>query len=430
MMRAGIAGLAALMSLSCAGSDDDGEDTGAGSSGTAGTTADDGDDGGPGDDGEDSSSGGAATGSDDTTGSDPDDTTADDDGTTDDTTGDLPSEPGPVVVYVIDGESSLQLWSVDDDAGALTMQASYDTGPGASQLGLHPDGLHLYATARGGGAGNRVIAYEIEPADGTLTELGVTPIEIGPVYWAIDPSGDFGFSASFGGDEIGVWSIGADFTVDDGAVQVLPAGDEPHAIVPYPGGGWVYVPHRGTNEIRQYAVDPTSGMLSQLDAVPAADGAGARHLAFDSAGEHAYLADEFSDSVTHFTVDTDTGALTRMATLSTIPRAFDGGNNTCADVHITPDGSTVYVSNRGHDSLAMFSVDDTTGALTDLGQIATEATPREFDVDPTGRFVYSAGQGSGMMAGYTIEAGGMLSDAGTVNIGGSPTWVLGVELPR
>ncbi|MEM6994138.1 MAG: beta-propeller fold lactonase family protein [Myxococcota bacterium] len=425
MIRAGAIGVAALLCVSCAG-DDGGDDGVAGSSGgtaatSSGATPDDGVDDGVGPSSSDGAAGSTAA----ETGPDPDSTGGD---TGTGTTGGA-VEPGPVVVYVMDGESSLQLWSVDDDAGTLTMQTSYDTGPGAAQLGLHPDGLHLYATARGGGAGNRVIAYEINPADGTLTELGVTSIEIGPVYWSIDPSGDFAFSASFGGDEIGVWAINDDFTVANGAIEVEDAGDEPHAIVPYPTGGWVYVPHRGTNDIRQYEVDSVSGMLSQVDVVAAAVGAGARHLAFDPAGEHAYLADEFSDTVTHFSVDTASGALTIMETLPTIPPEFDGGNNTCADVHVTPDGSAVYVSNRGHDSLAMFSVDATTGALTSMGQIATEATPREFDIDPTGRFVYSAGQGTGGMAGYTIDAGGTLTAGATVNIGGTPSWVLGVELP-
>ncbi|MBL4683892.1 MAG: lactonase family protein [Nannocystaceae bacterium] len=426
-MRTRTTAAAMLLCLSCSGDDNAADDAAGSSDGsTAAATGNDGRDDGQ-DDGQNDTTGpdSATTGSE--SGPDPDGTGSSEG--TDGTTEERPMEPGPVVVYVTDGNSALQLWSVDDDTGALTMQASYDVGTGAAQLAVHPDGLHLYATGRGGD-GNRVIAYEIAAADGTLTELGVTQLEIDPVYWSIHPSGNFGFSASFGGDEIASWEIAADYTVANGAVTVLDSGDEPHAIVPHPGGSWVYVPHRGTNEIIQYSVDAASGALAAVDTVAATPGAGARHLAFDAAGEHAYLANEFSDSVTHFTVDTTTGALTTMATLPTIPNGFDPGANTCADVHVTPDGHAVYVSNRGHDSLAMFSVDAMTGVLTPLGEIDTEPVPREFEVDPTGRFVYSAGQGSGDMAGYTIDEAGSLSAGATVTIGGSPAWVLAVELPR
>lgn len=420
--------MAACVGLSCSG--DDATDSGGnGSSDASGTgtaggrTADDGDTDAPADGST------AAPDTDDTSGPDPDSSGSDDPETgSDDSTGEPPANPGPVVVYVADGQSSVQRWNVEDEAGTISQQQTMDTGPGAATLAMSPDGQYLYATARGGNVGNRVITYGIAPADGALTELGVVPLEIDPVYFGVDNTGQFGMSASFGGDEIGLWAIAADGTVTESAIEVLDAGDEPHAIVPHPTGAWAYVPHRGTNEVRQYAYDAVDG-LTLLDTVPAADGAGARHLSFTPDGSHAYVSDEFSDSVTHFSVAADTGALTRLETLSTIPKRFDGGNNTCADVHVSPDGAFVYVSNRGHDSLAMFEIDAASGVLTGLGEVDTETTPREFEVDPTGQFVFSAGQSSGAMVGYTIAETGVLIPGQTVTIGGSPSWVLAVELP-
>lgn len=364
------------------------------------------------------------------------DDSADSTGPSDDTSGSTgttggPSEPGPVVVYVTDGDSAIHLFSVDERSGALTAVTTYDTGPQASQLALHPDGTFLYATVRGGGS-NRVLTYAIDPASGELTPQGDTPLTLDPVYVAIDATGGWAMFADFGGDEISVHSIGADSVVEAGPVEEISVGDEPHAIVPAPDNAHVYVPHRGTNEIRQFAFDATSGALTPLDppAEPAAPGAGARHLAFDPTGTHAYLSDEFSDTVTHFSRDPVSGLLTRLESVSTLPRGMSGDGNTTADCHVTPDGAFVYVSNRGHDSIAMFAADSTTGVVTALGQVDTATTPREFEVDPTGRFVWAAGQGDGEVAAYSLDgATGQLTPAGTVSVGGSPLWVKALELP-
>src|SRR5688572_24224909 len=121
-----------------------------------------------------STAGDATTASADTTSAPPPDTTGG------------PAEPGPLVVYVSDGDAEIHLFSADATTGALTEVATYATGPGAAQLALHPDGLHLYATA--GGGDDRVITYAIDPATGQLSELGVTPVTISPVYIAIAPS--------------------------------------------------------------------------------------------------------------------------------------------------------------------------------------------------------------------------------------------------
>lgn len=365
-----------------------------------------------------------------TTGTSDDTTGSAGDTTSDDTTGG-PAEPGPVVVYVTDGQSQIHLFSVDERSGALTAVATYDTDPQVSQLAVNPAGSALYATVRGGGS-NRVLAYAIDPESGELGALGDTPLTLDPVYVAIDGTGGFALFADFGGDEISVHGIGADAVVVPGPVVELPVGDEPHSIVPSPDNAHVYVPHRGSNEVRQFAFDATSGALTALDppAEPAAPGAGARHLAFDPSGTHAYLSDEFSDTVTHFTRDPASGLLTRQESVSTLPRDFPGDGNTTADCHVTPDGAFVYVSNRGHDSLAMFAADRRTGVVTSIGQVDTVATPREFEVDPTGRFVWAAGLDDGEVAAYSLDAAtGQLTPAGEVTVGGAPLWVLGVELP-
>jgi len=136
--------------------------------------------------------------------------------------------------------------------------------------------------------------------------------------------------------------------------------------------------------------------------------------------------------VTAYHLDPATGTLTPFQTLSTLPTGFKG-QNTCAQIHLTPSGQALYVANRGHDSIACFAVDarrgdasrgDATGALTALGQQPTEPTPRTFGIDPQGRFLYAAGQGSGRLAAYRIDAQGTLEPLDRYDVGERPMWVL------
>ena len=106
---------------------------------------------------------------------------------------------------------------------------------------------------------------------------------------------------------------------------------------------------------------------------------------------------------------------------------FDGPN-TCAQIHLDPTGEFLYVSNRGHDSIAIFSVNQSNGQLITVGQQPSEPTPRTFDVDPTGNFLFAGGQGSGKLATYRIDRQkGSLSPLKTYEVGQTPSWVMVLE---
>ncbi|MFO0866447.1 MAG: beta-propeller fold lactonase family protein [Gemmataceae bacterium] len=104
------------------------------------------------------------------------------------------------------------------------------------------------------------------------------------------------------------------------------------------------------------------------------------------------------------------------------------GKNTTAEVKVHPNGKFVWVSNRGHNSLAGFGIEAKTGALTSLGQTPTEPTPRSFEIDPSGKYLFAAGEGSGKIATYRIEADGKLQPIRTTEVGKSVTWVMAVDL--
>ena len=110
--------------------------------------------------------------------------------------------------------------------------------------------------------------------------------------------------------------------------------------------------------------------------------------------------------------------------LSTLPADYDG-ENSCAQIHIDPQGTFLYVSNRGHDSIAEFAIDEESGKLSVVGHRLTEPTPRVFNIDATGNLLFVGGQGSGKLATYRINReSGALAPIGNYTVGESPMWVL------
>ncbi len=158
---------------------------------------------------------------------------------------------------------------------------------------------------------------------------------------------------------------------------------------------------------------------------PAGDGP--RHYVYHPNGEYVYFDNEQGCSVTAYSFDKSSGTLKPIHTVSTLP---DGwlGENTCAQIHIHPNGKFLYASNRGHDSIAIFAVDESTGRVESLGQQRTLATPRAFNINPTGDIMLVGGLDDGELATYRLNSDtGMLSHAGTQAVGDQPMWIHIVE---
>src|SRR5262245_16695218 len=137
-----------------------------------------------------------------------------------------------------------------------------------------------------------------------------------------------------------------------------------------------------------------------------------------------YFSNEQGCSVTAYRLDTGTGTLTAVQTLTTLPEGFTA-RNTCSQIHLTASGQFLYVGNRGHNSLAGFAVDAATGQLTALGHVATEAVPSAFGLDPTGPFVFAAGTASGRLASYGLPSEtGALPPPAQYAVGQRPAAVL------
>lgn len=161
------------------------------------------------------------------------------------------------------------------------------------------------------------------------------------------------------------------------------------------------------------AFDETTGAIQEQAQASVVPGGGPRHFTFHPKKPFAYTNNEITSSVTGFDVETTTGALHPIQTISTLPSDFDGSHST-AQILTSRDGRFLYVSNRGHDSIALFAINQEEGALTAMGHQSTMGkTPRNFNIDPSGRFLVAANQRSDTLVVFRIHPEtGRLEDTG------------------
>lgn len=337
---------------------------------------------------------------------------------------------GPLVAFVSGYGPKLATFSVAPATGALTAASSIDAfGAAPSFLATNRAATNLYAVDES--SPGRVGAYAIDKATGALTYLNdVGSAGDAPAHVSVDATGKWVFVANYMSGTVAVLPVGAGGRLG-AATDTQSAGVNAHMIVADPSNQWVFVPCLGSDWVAQYRFDQVSGKLT-ANAVPhvtTASAAGPRHLAFHPNGKRAYLLNEKASSLTALSLDLATGRLTPIETKSTLPSGFAGANTT-AEVWVHPSGKWVYASNRGDDSIATFSLDATTGAMTLVGHAKTGgAKPRDFTLDPTGAFLYAANQGSDSVVPFRIDAAGRPAPTASAVTAPQPTFVGLVRLP-
>jgi 6-phosphogluconolactonase len=337
-------------------------------------------------------------------------------------------------VYVsLVAEQKIQILKLNPADGSLTPveAVAVDGGPGS--LGVDPTKQYLFASLR---STSKLASCKIDPATGKLTLVNevVRPTGEGAAFITTDRSGKYLLTASYGQGKAMVHRLGDGGKIEAPATDVVETAKTAHSVATDPQNTFVFVPHPGPNAIFQFKLDKATGKLADAGKAPggsdnaAGRKAGPRHLAFHPTLPMAFSSDESGSSITAYAFDAATG-LKPVQTVSTLPADFTTNNST-ADVHVHPSGKFVWVSNRGHDSLAGFSI-DAAGKLTAIDRAPTEKTPRSFDVEPSGKWVFGAGEGSGKLAVFACDqATGKLDRKHTYELGKSLTWVLAVELPK
>ena len=329
----------------------------------------------------------------------------------------------------IAGENKISIFKMNPDTGKLLFQGDVATNGSPGPLAVEPEQKVLYAGIR---SSRQISSFQINQSTGGLSLIGTVSLDADPCYIRTDRKGNFLLSAYYGAGKAAVHPIGKDGAVSSPAIEWLSTAEHAHCIQTDSSNKFAFVPHTvEPNSIFQFTFDENTGALTPnvVPKVIPEEEVGPRHFCFHPSKDIVYVSNEQGSSVTAYNFNPSAGTLTAFQTIAALSKDYDG-ENTCAQIHITPSGKFLYVSNRGHDSIAGFSIDDATGQLVSLGQQLTEATPRAFTIDVTGNFLFAAGQASGRIASYRIDAQtGTLKPLETYTVGKNPMWILVVSLP-
>ena len=346
-----------------------------------------------------------------------------------------------VGTYTRTTSDGIYVCEFDGESGDLEPVSSIAGAENPSFLALHPNGRWLYATSEieefEGERQGALYAYAID-ADGgrrsTSSRGRLSLINVvgsggrGPCHVSVDATGRYLLAANYHGGSVCVAPVGEDggleplscFIQHEGS-SVNPDRQEQahaHSINLDAQNRFAYVPDLGQDKVVIYRLDLERGDLVANDPahVETEPGFGPRHFDFHPDGRRTYVINELGNTITGYDYDGESGALTPFQTVGTLPQSGFNRHNTTADIHVHPSGRFVYGSNRGHDSIAIFSVDEDTGRLTAADHQSTQGwTPRNFAIAPSGEFLLAANQDSDTIVSFSIDAeSGALTPTGSV----------------
>jgi 6-phosphogluconolactonase len=314
----------------------------------------------------------------------------------------------------------IYLVNMDPRSGELRQVGSVSAGPNPSFLAIHPSGRALYAvnevTEHNGKAAGAVSAFAIDRDTGGLTRLDEQSSEGGaPCYVSVDRTGRALLVANYDGGSVAALPIQKEGTLARATHVVQHHGSGPnkerqeaahaHCIIPDPSNRFALAADLGIDRVLVYRLNLDDGTLHHIEGGDAImrPGAGPRHLAFHPKLPLVFVANELDSTVSTLRFDGESGKLSPLATVSTLPAGWTGTNYP-ADIHVASSGRALYVSNRGHTSIAVFSVATSTGALALEQVVPTDGDwPRNFSLDPTGRWLLVANQRSGSVVVFSRD---------------------------
>jgi len=338
------------------------------------------------------------------------------------------------------GSEGIYVARFDPATGGISEPVLAAQAVNPSFLAAHPTRPLIFAVAEvddhHGGRTGGVKGFAIDEATGRLTALGSQPSGGGgPCHVSLDPAGRVVLAANYGGGSViclGIDETGSPRPVvpgspggfvqhgyDRAGVAGINAGrqEKPHAhsIDVSPDGQFAFCCDLGLDEVIIYRLDAARATLAPHGKATLPAGSGPRHFAFHPGGKFAWCVNELALTVTGFAFDAETGTLTELETLSTLPdEATDRTGFTAAEIAVHPTGKFLYASTRGHDSIACYRIEEATGRLSFLGTEPIRGqVPRHFALAPNGKFLLAAGQSSDTVTVFAIdEATGTLSFTG------------------
>jgi 6-phosphogluconolactonase len=324
-------------------------------------------------------------------------------------------------------DKQLILFRMDPETGSLTPVERIAAGGEPAALTVTPDRRFLLASLRAEG---KLASFRIDRATGKLRPINTVEAGEDPGHIKTDHTGRYLFTAYYISAKVSVHGIGTDGSITEQPLQEIATDTKAHTVALDPSDRFLFVPHTGPNRIFQFRWNSEKGRLwpNVPAAISTGQGTGPRHLAWHPTRPIAYVDNEQAGSMTAYHLDSASGLLSPLSSISTLPPGYKGPV-ACSEIKMHPTGRFVYVANRGHDSIAKFSLGDDPEHPVSLGQIKTEANPRSIEIDPTGRFLLAAGEGSGYLSIYRIApATGSLTLAQRYQVAPDLWWVQAVEL--
>lgn len=319
------------------------------------------------------------------------------------------------------GKSSskgIQVAKFNSATGELTTPELAAEMGNPSFLALHPTLPFLYAVGEmstPGVKGGAVSAFSIQPT-GKLTRVNqVSSVGVGPCHIALDRTGKMAMVANYGGGSVASYALRPDHGLSDSVSFFQHTGSGPntnrqkephaHSINPSPDNRFALACDLGTDQVLVYAIDPATGKMTPHGQGTVPPGSGPRHLAFHPNGKWVFVNNELTLTETTFAFDAQSGKLTEIETVSTLPPADrEKKGFSTAETVVHPNGKFVYVSNRTHDTIAVFSCDPNTGKLKLIQNVPVEGKiPRNFNLDPSGKWMLVALQDSGIATLFKVD---------------------------
>jgi 6-phosphogluconolactonase len=330
----------------------------------------------------------------------------------------------------------ITVFAFDDNSGELTRLSEKGGVDNPTYLSVHEGNRCVYAVSEVYGWNEGTVsAYRLDPRSGSLSYINKQPA-LGSIlaHNSLDRTGRFVFVANYSvypepddslpDQSVVVMPIRADGGIGPAVCSRPHPGGGPnaarqershaHCVLASPDNAHVLVADLGIDQIVVYRFDAASGALSATTAFFAMKaGAGPRHFAFHPSARYVYAINELDSTIAALAFDAASGGLEVLQIVSALPSGYAGESH-CAGLQLTPDGRHLYGSNRGHDSLVVYAIDDSTGRLSFVQHHpCLGRTPRDFGIDPTGRFLLVANQDSDAMIVFRIDPeSGRLADAG------------------
>jgi len=331
----------------------------------------------------------------------------------------------------------LHAYLFDEAAGKLEFIESYAGLKDPTFLTLNEERqlLYTYSQAPAGEASGTGLTYRIDPVSGKLDLAGEQETqEPAATHINLDHAKRQVMMVSYGGGTISLFPILEDGTIGplsdkihhqgSSVVQGRQDSAHPHSIYTDPSDQFVIVPDLGLDKLIVYRLDRDNGKLVPHDEAAVAPGTGPRHFAFHPKLPYAYVIQELSNTLTAFAYDQQNGKLSEIQSVSTLPAGFEGASST-AEVQVSPCGSYLYGSNRGHDSIVVFAIDAETGKLSLVQHQSTlGGHPRHFSLTPSGDYLLAANRDTDSVVVFRVDrTSGKLEAAGEQVSVSKPTCV-------